>query len=158
MDTVEGRLARAGLTLPPAVGTRFGYRPIVIDGTNAYLAGQLAKGVGDAIAHPGIVGREIDLQTARGVARDCALQALAWLKHELGTLTKVQRVLRLNGYVRVASPEGFGQMSEVIDGASEVFVTAFDDTGHHVRSVLGLADLPRHASVMIDLTVRIDSG
>ncbi|MBL8379149.1 MAG: RidA family protein [Burkholderiales bacterium] len=154
MDLVEERLRSLGLQLPQAVGTRFSYQPILIDGNTAYVAGQLAKLPGDVVLHPGIVGLSVDFDDACKSARACALQALAWLQVELGTLDRVRRVIRLNAFVRVGSG-GFDQMSEVINAASDTFVTAFGTAGQHVRSVLGVADLPRHACVMIDLTVAI---
>ena len=154
MSIVESRLEAAGLELPVAVGTRFAYQPILRHGGLAHLAGQLAKLPGDHVMHPGIVGAGIGLNQAQSTARACDLQSLAWLKSELGSLDLVQQVLRLNAYIRVAS-DGFDRMSEVTDAASQVYAQAFGSRGRHVRSVLGVADLPRHASVMIDLTVAI---
>lgn len=155
MNNAESRLGKAGLELPGAVGTQYAYQPILRHGNMAYLAGQLAKLPGDHVMHPGIVGNGIGLEQAQSAARACALQSLAWLKAELGSLDTVRQIVRLNGYVRVG-PDGFDRMSEVIDAASQVYAQAFGQQGHHVRSVLGVADLPRHASVMIDLTVAID--
>lgn len=154
METVESRLAAKGMVLPLAVDTQFSYRPIIVDGAYAYIAGQLAKQPGDILTSPGVVGQDVTLDQACAVARDCALQALAWIKKETGTLETVRRVLRLNGYVHVG-PGGFDYMSKIIDSASETLMAAFGPSGEHVRSVLGMADLPRHASVMIDLTVAL---
>lgn len=152
--TPEARLAASGLVLPEPVGTRFAYAPVLVAGTTVHLAGQLAKLPGDTILRPGIVGIDVTLEEAREVAQTCMLQGLAWVRERIGSLHKVQQVLRLNGYVRVGAA-GFDRMSDVIDGASEVLAKAFGARGQHVRSVLGVCDLPRHASVMIDLTLTI---
>lgn len=157
MHTVEEALRARGIHLPVAVDTRFSYRPILKDGNTVYVAGQLAKLPGDHIAHPGIVGVDVSLDQASAAARACALQALAWIKAELGSLDHVRRVLRLNGYVRVGAA-GFDAMSQVINAASDTLVCAYGQDGQHVRSVLGVADLPRHACVMIDLAVALREG
>ncbi len=157
MHFVEDALRAQGIELPEAVDTRFSYRPIIRDGTSLYIAGQLAKSPGDRVASPGVVGQDVTLDEASAAARACALQALAWIKAEMGSLDHVRRVLRLNGYVRVGAA-GFDQMSQVINAASDTMVLAFGSNGQHARSVLGVADLPRHASVMIDLTVALRDG
>lgn len=154
MQLVENALRANGLELPEAIDTRFSYRPILKDGATVYVAGQLSKLPGDRIAYPGVVGADVTLDEACAAARACALHALAWIKAELGSLDCVRRVLRLNGYVRVGTA-GFDQMSEVINAASDTLVLAYGPSGQHVRSVLGVADLPRHACVMIDLSVAL---
>ena len=157
MHSVEDALRARGIELPEAIDTRFSYRPILKDGATLYVAGQLAKLPGDCVAYPGIVGADVTLDQASAAARACALQALAWIKAELGSLDHVRRILRLNGYVRVGAA-GFDQMSQVINAASDTLVSAYSLNGQHVRSVLGVADLPRHACVMIDLTVALREG
>lgn len=154
MQSVEKALRDQGIELPLAIDTVFSYRPILRDGMTLYVAGQLAKLPGDIILSPGVVGVDVTLEQASAAARACALQALAWIKAEVGSLDQVRRVLRLNGYVRVG-PTGFDHMSEVINSASDTLVCAFGPNGRHTRSVLGVADLPRHACVMIDLTVAL---
>lgn len=147
----EQNLAAQGLTLPPAETPAFDYLPLTIHNGTAYLAGQLAK-VGGVQTNPGRVGLEIDEAEAGRQMRLCALQALAWLKHELGGLGRVERVLHLNAYVACTPELEF--ISRVADNASQVFITAFGgENGRHARSVLGLVRLPQNAPVMIDLRV-----
>lgn len=153
--TPEERLAASGLILPEPVTTRFAYTPVLVDGSTVHLAGQLAKLRGDKVLLPGIVGADVTLDEARDVAKICMLQGLAWVRERVGELRRVRQVLRLNGYVRVG-PAGFDHMSEVIDAASSVLTCAFGVSGQHVRSVLGVCDLPRHASVMVDLSLALE--
>ena len=79
---------------------------------------------------------------------------LVLLPNQIEPLERVRRVLRLGAYVRVGA-EGSDAMSSVIDTASSVFEIAFGDAGRHARSVLGVADLPRHSVVMIDLVAAV---
>jgi len=153
-DTPEARLAAHGYVLPQAVGTRFSYLPVQAHGSTAFVAGMLPKLAGDVMLRTGIPGIDLSHADARECARLAALQALAWLREAAGGLERVERILRLNGYVQVGTSR-YGRMSEVIDAASEVFVVAFGEAGRHPRSVLGVAELPRFSPVMIDLTAAL---
>lgn len=152
--TAERRLHEAGLHLPAPVQTRFRYQPALVDRGTIYLGGQLPKLAGDVVEAVGVLGRDVSLERAAAAATLCALQAIAWMRHELGTLERVRRILRLGAYVRVGT-EGSDAMSSVIDTASSVLEIAFGDAGRHARSVLGVADLPRHSVVMIDLVAAV---
>ena len=149
----EQNLASNNLTVPSAETPAFDYLPLTIHDGTAYLAGQLAK-VGGVQTNPGKVGVEIDEVEASRQMQLCALQSLAWLKHYLGTLKKVERVLHMNAYV--ACTREFEFISRIADHASEVFITAFGgENGRHARSVLGMVRLPQNAPVMIDLRVAV---
>ena len=88
----EQNLAAKNLILPAAETPAFDYLPLTIHNGTAYLAGQLAK-VDGVQTNPGQVGSEIEEAEAGRQMQLCALQSLAWLKHYLGTLQKVERVL-----------------------------------------------------------------
>ena len=156
MNGAEARLRAAGWTLPGAVGTRYGYLPALLHDRTVYVGGQIPKLPNDTLAFAGVAGRDISVDEARRGAELCALQALAWMREVLGTLDRVERIVRLNGYVQVEAG-GHGHMSEIIDAASALFVTTFGDAGHHPRSVLGVAELPRNAPVMIDVTAAVSN-
>ena len=149
----ERNLAERNLVLPSAETPAFDYLPLTIHNNVAYLAGQLAK-VGGVQTNPGRVGADIDEAEAGRQMQLCALQSLAWLKHTLGTLERVEKVLHLSAYI--ACTHDFEYISRIADHASQVFITAFGDTnGRHARSVLGMVRLPQNAPVMIDLRVAV---
>jgi len=149
----ESNLARCNLILPRAEPPAFDYLPLTMHNGTAYLAGQLAK-VDGVQTNPGKVGIEVDEAEAGRQMQLCALQSLAWLKHELGSLDRVEKVLHLNAYV--ACTEDFEFISPIADHASSVFIAAFgEENGRHARSVLGMVRLPQNAPVMIDLRVAV---
>ena len=147
---IDDRLARLGLTLPPAAEPSFNYRPVTTHRGVAYVAGQLPK-VDGAVRVHGKAGAEVDLETARAEARICILQGLACLREALGSLDRVEQVLKVNGYV--ASAPGFNDQPKVLDAASDLLVEVFGSAGQHARAAVGVAELPRNAVVEIELTV-----
>jgi enamine deaminase RidA (YjgF/YER057c/UK114 family) len=149
----EQNLAQHDLVLPSAETPAFDYLPLTIHNGTAYLAGQLAK-VDGVQTNPGRVGLDIDEAEAGRQMQLCALQSLAWLKHYLGSLKRVEKVLHLNAYVACTSD--YEYISRIADHASQVFITAFGgENGRHARSVLGMVRLPQNAPVMIDLRVAV---
>jgi enamine deaminase RidA (YjgF/YER057c/UK114 family) len=147
---IDERLRTLGLTLPQAAAPSFNYVPVTLHRGVAYLAGQLPKLDGE-IRVRGKAGRDVDLETARGEARICVLQGLACLKAALGSLDRVEQVLKVGGYV--ASAPAFNDQPKVLDAASDLLVEVFGDKGRHARSAIGVAELPRGAVVEIELTV-----
>lgn len=147
---IEDRLRAMGLALPEAATPSFSYLPVTLHRGVAYVAGQLPKVDGEVRVR-GKVGRDVDLETARGEARICALQGLACLQGALGSLDRVEQILRVNGYV--ASAPGFNDQPKVLDAASDLLVEVFGEKGRHARAAVGVAELPRDAAVEIEMTV-----
>jgi enamine deaminase RidA (YjgF/YER057c/UK114 family) len=146
--TMRRRLALLGLRLPEVKPPAFHYVPVVAHGGIAYVSGQLPWQDGE-IRPAGKVAGEVSLAQAEEAARLCVLQALAWLNQALaGGLDEIERALRVTGYV--ASSPGFDQQPKVIDAASEILVKLFGHAGHHARSAIGVAELPRNAPVEIE--------
>ena len=152
---IEGRLRTLGLTLPNAATPSFNYVPVTLHRGVAYVAGQLPKVDGE-IRVRGKAGRDVDLETARGEARICIMQGLACLKAALGSLDRIDQVLKVGGYV--ASAPGFNDQPKVLDAASDLLVEVLGDKGRHARSAIGVAELPRDAVVEIELTVAYREG
>ncbi|MFC7400012.1 RidA family protein [Chelatococcus sp. GCM10030263] len=144
------RLARLGLTLPEAAKPSFNYTPVTLHRGVAYVSGQLPKVDGEVRVF-GKVGRDVALDAAREEARICVLQGLACLAAALGGLDRVERILKVTGFV--ASAEGFNDQPKVIDAASDLLVAIFEDAGRHARSAVGVAELPRNAAVEIEFVV-----
>lgn len=151
----EERLKELGITLPDAATPSFNYVAVTLHNGVAYVSGQLPKVDGE-IRVTGKVGAQVDVETARGEARICILQALACLKQALGDLDRIERILKVNGYV--ASAAGFNAQPKVIDAASDLLVEIFGDAGRHARAAVGVAELPRDAAVEIELTVAYRSS
>lgn len=101
----------------------------------------------------GKVGAELDVDLGREAARRCGLRLLATLRHELGTLDRVVRVVKLLGMVN--SAPGFTEQSKVVNGCSDLLVDVFGDEGRHARSAVGMAELPSNNPVEVELIVQV---
>jgi enamine deaminase RidA (YjgF/YER057c/UK114 family) len=125
---------------------------VVVDGAVATVSGQIVTKDGQAV-HPGAVDRDVDPATARDLARLATLQALAALAAALGSVDRVRRVLRLAVYV--ASSPGFARQHEVANGASELLIEVFGESGRPARVAIGVVALPLNAPVQVELTVAV---
>jgi enamine deaminase RidA (YjgF/YER057c/UK114 family) len=152
MSSPEERLAALGLTLPAVAAPVAAYVPAVRTGSYVYTSGQLPM-VGGALAATGKVGAEIDAETAKGLARTCALNAMAAVKSVVGVLSQVTRVVKVVGFV--ASAPGFTGQPGVVNGASELLGEVFGEAGQHARSAVGVAVLPLDAPVEVEVVVEV---
>ncbi|KAA3512054.1 RidA family protein [Agrobacterium rosae] len=153
-DAIEARLKDLGYTLPVAAAPAANYVPFTISGNLLYISGQLPMESGK-VAVTGHVGRDVDVPTAQRAAELCAINILAQIKAALnGDLSKVRRVLKLNGFV--ASVPEFTEQHLVINGASNLIANVFGDAGKHARAAVGMASLPFNAAVEIDAILEID--
>jgi enamine deaminase RidA (YjgF/YER057c/UK114 family) len=148
----EARLAELGLTLPAVVAPLAAYIPAVRTGSYVYTSGQLPLVAGELTA-AGLVGSDVDTETAAECARLCALNALAAVKAEIGDLSSVRRVVKVVGFV--ASAPGYYDQPLVINGASELLGQVFGDAGRHARSAVGVAVLPKNSPVEVELIVEV---
>lgn len=130
------------------------YAPIVLDSRYAYISGQLPR-VGDVVVVTGAVGSQTSLDHAQQAARICVMRALTLLQSTLGSLDRVLAVMRMNVYVQ--SAPNFTQQSEVADAASDLLVRVLEDAGAHSRTSVGVLQLPKNASVEIDLVVAYEA-
>nr|WP_316643428.1 RidA family protein [uncultured Roseateles sp.] len=129
------------------------YVPLVRDGQQIYVSGQIPR-VGDQVVVTGAVGAEVTLERAQLAAKVCAMRALALLQRSLGSLEQVRAVLRITVYVQ--SAPGFTQQSEVADGASDLLFRVLGPAGAHTRTSVGVLQLPKNASVEMDLIAGVD--
>jgi enamine deaminase RidA (YjgF/YER057c/UK114 family) len=146
------RLRDLGIELPEVVTPAGAYVPAVQSGSLVFTAGQLPVVAGRLVS-TGKVGAEIDAGEAAGLARSCALNALAAV-HALVGIDSVRRVVKVTGFV--ASAPGFTEQPAVIDGASALFGEVFGDAGGHARSAVGVAELPKNAPVELEIVVEIE--
>lgn len=146
------RLDALGLTLPEVAAPLAAYVPAVRSGSHVYTAGQLPLRDGTLMAQ-GLVGDDVDDETAAACARQCALNALAAVHSVLDGATSVQRVVKVVGYV--AAGPGFTAHPGVVNGASQLFGEVFGGAGAHARSAVGVSSLPLGAPVEVELVVEV---
>ena len=152
MSKVEDRLAAAGVTLPQPNAPVANYVPYVRAGDLVHISGQVSLDASGGIR--GVVGQDVDLDTAQKGARLCALSLIAQMKAACdGDLDRVVRVVKLGGFVQ-AGPEFF-DIPKVLNGASDLMVEAFGDAGRHARSAVGVYRLPLNFAVEVDAVVQV---
>ena len=120
-------------------------------GNLLYLAGVISTDAGGVIT--GTVGADRTIAEGYAAARACALTQLAVLKHTLGSLDKVRQIVSVNGYVNAVA--GFPDPPAVINGASDLLVAVFGDSGRHARAAIGVSALPRNALVELQMIVAV---
>src|SRR5689334_16075541 len=152
--THEARLAASGIALP---GPFFPHDPLdgcIVHGGRARTSGQLPRDADGQLVHPGVLGDTLATADGAVAARWCALNAVSTLRAVLGSLDRVERVLTVLGFV--TSAPGFVEQPAVIDGASRLLVEVFGAAaGRHSRSAIGVAAIPRGASVEIEVEVAL---
>jgi enamine deaminase RidA (YjgF/YER057c/UK114 family) len=153
MSGAAERLAALGLTLPPVAAPVAAYVPAVRTGGYVYTSGQLPT-VDGKLPAVGKVGDEVSAQDAAGMARTCALNALAAAASAAGGLAAIRRIVKVTGFV--ASAPGFGGQAQVINGASELLIEVLGEDGKHARSAIGVAELPLNAPVEVELIAEVD--
>jgi enamine deaminase RidA (YjgF/YER057c/UK114 family) len=146
MGRVEDRLEELGLVLPPPKSPVANYLGTKRSGDLLFVSGRVS-------ARRGAVGSEVNTAEAKIAARDALLDLLAIIKADLGELDRIVSVEKLQGFVR--STADFTGQPEVIDGASDLLVSLFGESGRHARTATGAAQLPFGASVQLDLVLRI---
>jgi enamine deaminase RidA (YjgF/YER057c/UK114 family) len=152
MSQVEDRLAAAGITLPEPRSPVANYVPFVRAGDLVHISGQVSHDASGGVL--GVVGVDVDAETANRAARICGVNLLAQMKAACeGDLDRVVRVVKLGGFVQ-AGPEFFA-IPQVVNGASDVMVAAFGDAGRHARSAVGVYRLPLNFAVEVDAVVQV---
>jgi len=145
--SAEARLKQLGLTLPQVAAPAANYVPYRIAGNLLFLAGQTPRGAGGSHL-TGKVGGEVSVEEAYQRARIIGLQLLATTRTALGSLDRVDNVVKMLCMVN-AVPE-FKDHAKVANGMSDLFVEVFGDAGWHARSAVGMGSLPNQSSVEIE--------
>ncbi|MBK8468425.1 MAG: RidA family protein [Candidatus Phosphoribacter sp.] len=154
MSAVEDRLAARGLTVPDVVPPVAAYTPAVRQGDWVFVSGQLPMrhGTMPATGKVGDGDGLVDPWLAKELAQNCALNAIAAIKSVVD-LDQVVRVVKVVGFV--AADPSFTEVPGVINGASELFVSAFGEAGVHARSAIGVATLPLDSPVEVEVIVAV---
>ena len=153
-DAIQARLAELGLTLPEAAAPVAAYVPAVEAGGLLHVSGQLPFEDGRLMT--GRLGEDRDLAFGVAAARRCALMLVAQIDKALGGLDRVERIVKLGVFVNSAA--GFTDQPKVANGASELMVALFGDSGRHARSAVGVPVLPLGAAVEVDAIVAVRPG
>lgn len=152
-QTPEQKLAALGITLPAVDAPVANYVKAVRSGSLLFTAGHGPCGTltKDQI---GKVGGTLSVEQGAAAARATGVCLLATLKTELGTLSRVRRIVKVLGMVN--SAPGFTEHPKVMNGFSDLMVAVFGERGKHARSSVGVAALPGDMAVEIEMIVEVD--
>ena len=150
MSAIETNLRNLGITLPEPTAPVANYVPAVLAGSFLVISGQLAFGPDGKLApeHTGKVGGAVSEEQAKAAARLCAINLLAQAKAALGTLDRIERCIRLGGFINTAP--GFSAIAPIMNGASDLMVEVLGDKGRHARSTIGVAEVPLGSVVEVE--------
>ncbi|MBV6420282.1 MAG: hypothetical protein DAHOPDDO_01523 [Ignavibacteriaceae bacterium] len=148
----EEKIKQLGITIPDPVKPLAAYIPAMQVGNLVMTSGQVPIANG-AVKFHGKVGRDLTEDEGRDAAKLCAINCLSAVKSVIGNLDKIKRVLKLT--VFIASAEGFTAQPKVANGASEFIGEIFGEAGKHVRSAVGVSELPLNSAVEIEMIVEI---
>lgn len=152
-DTPEERLAAMEIELPPAASPVANYVPSVRVDNLVFLAGHIPRDdAGEFMT--GKVGIDVSIADGQLAAKHTALALLATLRQELGSLDRVKRIVRVEGFVN-CHPD-FTDQSKVINGCSDLLIEIFGDKGRHARMAIGAGSLPLDVSVEIAMIVEVE--
>ncbi len=154
MKTSE-RLTELGIKLPPPAAPVGSYLQAKVHERLIFVTGQLAL-VDGVIANPGLLGSELDATQGSLAARDCALNSIAAAAAVVGGIDRIAGVLQATGFLACAP--GFTAHSVVLNGASDLFVEVFGESGRHTRTNVGVGSIPLSSSVELQVTFEIIEG
>jgi enamine deaminase RidA (YjgF/YER057c/UK114 family) len=148
--TPEEKLAELGLELPALRPSAGNYVSCVRAGNLLFTSGQGTD------EYRGKVGEDASIEYGYLAARQCMLNLLTVVKHELGDLSRVKRIVKILGFVN--STPDFTDQPKVMNGSSDLLVQVFGEKGKHGRSALGMAQLPHNNTVEVEMIVEIEDG
>ena len=152
--SIADRLAELGISLPQPAAPVASYVPVVVAGGFAHVSGQLPFIGGELVT--GRLGEDVGFDRGAQAARACGLMILAQLEAALGSLDRVERIVKLGAFVN--STADFTDQPKVANGASDLMVEVFGDAGRHARSAVGVPVLPLGAAVEVDAIVAVASA
>ncbi|EPJ39625.1 hypothetical protein STAFG_3333 [Streptomyces afghaniensis 772] len=147
-DSASERLQNIGLELPDLPGNAYFVHHRAVD-SSIHISGQLPYRDGELLDQ-GVVGRDVELETAKELARHAVLNCLAAAVQAVGDLDRVRIVQML---VFVASTPDFGEQSQVANAASELLIEVLGENGRHARTAIGVAGLPLNSPVEIQMVI-----
>jgi enamine deaminase RidA (YjgF/YER057c/UK114 family) len=152
VSEIDSRLAKLGITLPTPGAPQASYVPTVQTGNLVFVSGQVPT-TPEGVKFVGKLGREFSIEEGQQAARICAINILANLKVALGDLGRVNRIVKLVGFVN-AVPD-FTDAHKVINGASDLLIEVLGDKGRHARSAIGMGTLPLGVAVEVEVVAEV---
>lgn len=149
--SIDSRLTELGITLPQAAAPVASYVPVVVHANTAFVSGQLP--FIDGKLATGRLGDDVSLEDGVAAARACGLMILAQLKAAQISLDRVERIVKLGGFVN--STADFTDQPKVVNGASDLMFEVFGEAGRHSRAAVGVPALPLGAAVEVDAIVAL---
>jgi len=150
----EEKLKQMGIEIPEPVKPLAAYIPAMQVGNLVMTSGQVPISDG-SVKFQGKIGKDLTEEEGREAAKLCAINCLSAIKSVIGSLEKIKRVVKLT--VFISSAEGFTAQPKVANGASEFIGEIFGEAGKHVRSAVGVSELPLNSAVEIEMIVEINS-
>ena len=150
--SIDQRLAELGIALPEPAAPVAAYVPAVEIGGLLHISGQISiDSSGNLIL--GRLGEDMNLERGVEAARRCGIMLIAQMKAALGSLDRVERIVKLGAFVN--SAPSFTDQPKVANGASELMQEVFGEAGRHARSAVGVAVLPLGVAVEVDAIVAV---
>ena len=149
---IEEKLKKLNIKIPVAPKPLASYIPVTRVGNLVFTAGQIPLENG-TLKYKGKIGKEIDLETGKEAAKLCAINCLSVIKSEIDDLDKIKKIVKVTVFVN--SADGFTYQPKVANGASDLLVELFEEKGKHVRSAVGVSELPIDASVEVEMIAEI---
>lgn len=149
---IEERIKELGYTVPEAPKPLAAYIPALREGNLVYTAGQLPLASGE-LKFKGKLGKELTEEEGKKAAELCALNCLSVVKSVAGSLDNVERIIKVTAFIN--SAPGFTDQPKIANGASEFFVNVFGEQGKHVRSAVGVNELPLNAAVEVEIIAKL---
>jgi len=150
--SIEQNLADKGIILPQPAAPVASYQPAVLAGGFLYISGQISFAE-DGSLITGKLGQDLDVDAGYAAARRCGVMLLAQMKAALGSLDRVEKVVKLGGFVN--STADFTDQPKVVNGTSDLMEEAFGEAGRHARSAVGVNTLPLGVAVEVDAIVKV---
>ncbi len=148
----EAKIKELGLTMPEAPKPVAAYVPAVKVEDYVYTSGQIPF-VNGELKFKGKLGKDMTLEQGYEAAKVCALNCLAVIKGQIGSLDNIKQIVKVTGFVSSAS--GFNDQPKVINGASELLGEIFGEHGQHARAAVGVNELPVDAAVEVEMIVKV---
>lgn len=153
MSLIERRLIELGIELPEPPEPAAIYVPAVtFAGNLVYTSGNDCR-IQGKLMYEGKLGKDLTIEQGQEASRQTMINLLAVLKSHLGNLDRIERVVKLLGFVN--SAPGFVEQPYVINGASQLLEQVFGENGKHARSAIGTSELPFHTPVEIEMIVEL---
>ncbi len=147
---IEMALENMGLSLPEVTSGAGSFIPAVLTGNLLFVSGNTG---GRLYTYRGKLGGEVTLSQGYEASRCAMLGCLAAARSVIGDLDRIERVVKLLGFVNAA--DGFTDTPSVINGASDLLIALYGEAGRHARSAIGVAALPGNAPVEVEMVIQV---